>query len=229
MKKKNTKNVTARNKASSAFSKWQTLIEKEYKACKLKRTGTKKAVDKVMWLSLSLLCASIVLIVIGAMIGTDEAAAGPALLFLISMGALIWSSTSAQNMLNDNEKAIEHIEKWKGFKRFLKDFSKLDEKDYGSIVIWEHYLVYAIGLGVADKVLEQLKDIYPEITTLDDTYSGIYHSSSYHSFSNSFNSASTGAFTYSSSTGSGGGFSGGGGGRWRRWRWWRVLIHITKF
>ena len=127
--------------------------------------------------------------------------------------------------LEDNEKALEHKIKWKAFKKFLLHFSRMQDKDYGSIVLWEHYLVYAIGLGIADKVLKQLRDVYPEISMLDDTYSGLYlHTSSFDSFSSSFNSTSTGAFTYSSSTGSGGGFSGGGGGRRRRWWRRRILI-----
>ena len=224
LKKKNTASVSAREKAGKAFDKWQELIEKEYKACKLERKDTKKVITKATVI-LSLCFVPLFIIFLVASIMENFYAAVPVGLVLFPyIFVFIWMVMKLPAKLSDNEKALEHKAKWKGFKRFLKHFSKMEEKDYGSIVLWEHYLVYAIGLGIADKVLKQLKDIYPEITELEDTYSGIYHSSTYHSFSSSFNSVSTGAFTYSSSTGSGGGFSGGGGGRRRRWRRRRILI-----
>ena len=224
LKKKNTASTTAREMAGKAFDKWQELIEKEYKACKLERKDTKKVITKATVI-LSLCFVPLFIIFLVASIMENFYAAVPVGLVLFPyIFVFIWMVMKLPTKLSDNEKALEHKAKWKGFKRFLKHFSKMEEKDYGSIILWEHYLVYAIGLGIADKVLKQLKDIYPEITELEDTYSGIYHSSTYHSFSSSFNSVSTGAFTYSSSTGSGGGFSGGGGGRRRRWRRWRILI-----
>ena len=224
LKKKNTASTTAREMAGKAFDKWQELIEKEYKACKLERKDTKKVITKAIVI-LSLCFVPLFIIFLVASIMENFYAAVPVGLVLFPyIFVFIWMVMKLPTKLSDNEKALEHKAKWKGFKRFLKHFSKMEEKDYGSIILWEHYLVYAIGLGIADKVLKQLKDIYPEITELEDTYSGIYHSSTYHSFSSSFNSVSTGAFTYSSSTGSGGGFSGGGGGRRRRWRRRRILI-----
>lgn len=224
LKKKNTASTTAREMAGKAFDKWQELIEKEYKACKLERKDTKKVITKATVI-LSLCFVPLFIIFLVASIMENFYAAVPVGLVLFPyIFVFIWMVMKLPTKLSDNEKALEHKAKWKGFKRFLKHFSKMEEKDYGSIILWEHYLVYAIGLGIADKVLKQLKDIYPEITELEDTYSGIYHSSTYHSFSSSFNSVSTGAFTYSSSTGSGGGFSGGGGGRRRRWRRRRILI-----
>ena len=224
LKKKNTASTTAREMAGKAFDKWQELIEKEYKACKLERKDTKKVITKATVI-LSLCFVPLFIIFLVASIMENFYAAVPVGLVLFPyIFVFIWMVMKLPTKLSDNEKALEHKAKWKGFKRFLKHFSKMEEKDYGSIILWEHYLVYAIGLGIAGKVLKQLKDIYPEITELEDTYSGIYHSSTYHSFSSSFNSVSTGAFTYSSSTGSGGGFSGGGGGRRRRWRRRRILI-----
>lgn len=51
-----------------------------------------------------------------------------------------------------NPKTAESIEKWKAFKRFLEDYSLLREAKITSIYLWEHYFVYALVLGVADKV-----------------------------------------------------------------------------
>ena len=55
LKKKNTKSTSAREKAGRAFRKWQTLIEKEYKSHKLKRTDVTKYIAKSI-LILSLCC-----------------------------------------------------------------------------------------------------------------------------------------------------------------------------
>ena len=51
-------------------------------------------------------------------------------------------------------------------KKFLTDFSGMDDYPIPSVTVWEHYLVYAPVLGVADKVMDQLKVKLPaeEIT-----------------------------------------------------------------
>lgn len=51
--------------------------------------------------------------------------------------------------------------KWKAFRRFLREFSNLKEASIPSLIIWEHYLVYAISLGVAKEVIKQLMMIIP--------------------------------------------------------------------
>jgi len=123
---------------------------------------------------------------------------------------------------------------WKSFKKFLQDFSKLDERDYKSIAIWEHYLVYATALGISKKVIKQLKIVFPtefeENSNMFGTYMTINllsDSDVFSNFESSFSSAASTAFSApSSSTGSGGGFSGGAGGRRRRW--WRRRFLVSK-
>ena len=43
--------------------------------------------------------------------------------------------------------------KWKAFRKFLTDFSAMDQHEIPSLAIWEHYLVYAVPLGVAREVI----------------------------------------------------------------------------
>ena len=113
---------------------------------------------------------------------------------------------------------INEYTKWSAFKRFLLHFSNMKDYEIPSIVVWEHYLVYAISLGVAEKVISKLKIILTnqDMSLRNSTYlyfmtdrSGRLNSSMFNSFDRVFSSAfvSTG-----SSTGSGGGFSSGGGG-----------------
>lgn len=116
------------------------------------------------------------------------------------------------------QKGVDEKEKWKGLKKYMEDFSLLNEKEVPAIEVWEHYLVYATAFGIADKVLKQLKTIYPNIDELDTINTSTYMYFMYHSnFSSSFTSSINSSISsaHSSATGGGGGFSGGGGGgRW---------------
>lgn len=115
---------------------------------------------------------------------------------------------------------------WLAFKNFLKDFSHMDKAEMPSIVIWEHYLVYAISLGVAKEVISQLPLVFND-TDLQDTrltYMYGYNFANFAMFTNAFdrtvdsvdgaisNAMAVANSTMSSSSGGGGGFSGGSSG-----------------
>lgn len=116
------------------------------------------------------------------------------------------------------QEGVDSKEKWKALCKYMEDFSLLNEKEVPAITVWEKYLVYATVFGIADKVLAQLKTIYPNIDEMDTLNTSaymyfMYHSNFTSSFTNSINSSISSS--YSSGTGGGGGFSGGGGGgRW---------------
>lgn len=119
------------------------------------------------------------------------------------------------------QKGVDEHAKWKGLNKYMEDFSMLDKREIPEIVIWEKFLVYATVFGIADKVLKQLKIVYPNINEqLDINTYGYMYLMMNTNFSNSFSSAITDSMSsaYSSATGDGGGFSGGGrrpdGGRW---------------
>lgn len=113
------------------------------------------------------------------------------------------------------QKGIDESHMWKGLEKYMEEFSMLDKREVPELVIWEKFLVYATAFGIADKVLEQLKIVYPYIDeTLDiNTYTYMYFMMNTN-FSSSFSNAVSTSISssYSSGTGSGGGFSGGGGG-----------------
>lgn len=118
----------------------------------------------------------------------------------------------------------------RGLRRFLKDFSRLEDAVVGDMILYERYLVYAVALGVADELVEGLRLRVPEIASGATTFapwyvgshlgdggrtagSGFEGLASIGSFASSFSAATAAAFSPpSSSSGSGGGFSGGGGG-----------------
>ena len=59
-------------------------------------------------------------------------------------------------------KAEQLKSRWNAFKKFLIDYSNLEEAKLASIHIWEHYFVYAIALGVAEKVAAGYRKIFKE-------------------------------------------------------------------
>ncbi len=139
-----------------------------------------------------------------------------AIVFFIN-GILCSKLKKKTNVLT--QKGVNSKAKWKGLKKYMEDFSLLNEKEIPSIEVWEHYLVYATVFGIADKVLKQLKSIYPNIDEVDTISTSAYMHFMYNSnFSTSFSGAinssihSSISSSYSSGTGGGGGFSGGGGG-----------------
>lgn len=122
--------------------------------------------------------------------------------------------------------------RWKAFKNFLQDFSNLKSAEPPSLVLWEHFLVYAISLGVAERVLQQLKiaireedfDYYYNSTNAN-MLTFLYFSQYNHYDGNIFDqfenitsyfeeitdsAMSIANSSNSSSSGDGGGFSGGG-------------------
>ena len=124
-----------------------------------------------------------------------------------------------------------------GLKKFLQEFTLLDERHIGEVKLWKEYMVYASLFGIAEQVIKEMKKINPDFFQMDqlaaqmsDTVmlpilfnsinTGTQHvinhmagSSSGTYFGgggSSFRSGGGGGF--SSWGGGGGGFSGGGGG-----------------
>ena len=129
-------------------------------------------------------------------------------------------------------KGNEDYVRWVAFKRFLEDFSSFDDYPIPSLVIWEHYLVYATAFGIADKVEKQLRIKFkkegesysPEYQRTITVYTGYNRYMNYR-LTRSIVSANTtiaeaAAKSSSGKIGGGGGFSGGrsfggGGGGFR--------------
>ena len=112
-----------------------------------------------------------------------------------------------------------------GLRKFLDEFTLINERGISEGVIWENLIVYATLFGIAKKVLSELKDIYPDrlvqIEKLTNTYyiSDLYFRTLYRSTLDSrraraLKAASMAArgFGGMASMSGGGGFSGGGSG-----------------
>jgi uncharacterized membrane protein len=155
-------------------------------------------------------------------------------------GSLLFAAYFLIKDWHRSRSGSEQYARWKAFRRFLLHFSSLDRSEIPSLAVWEHYLVYAVVLGVSRKVLTQLQLVYPEpdsgagrLALLrwdeDAAWAGTRDSApnylsgfqaftggmrqtvaAVRSFGESYQSSSNDSG--SGSPGGGGGFSGGGGG-----------------
>lgn len=109
-----------------------------------------------------------------------------------------------------------HARRVVGFKKYLKDFTLLDERKTTEVALWGDYIVFAALFGIADKVAAELKDINPqafeEVIGCDYPTMRTLVLLSNHVGNNVVSSATH--YQTASSTSGGGGFSslGGGGG-----------------
>lgn len=124
-----------------------------------------------------------------------------------------------KNVMDDTiyEESIKLV----GMEKFLEEFSQINTKEVIEVHLWDEYLMFAYIFGIADKVVKQLKDLYPEvIENMNVDYgtlvyinhistSSVSAASSARSRAQSYSSGGGG---FSSSGGGGGSFGGGGGG-----------------
>lgn len=107
----------------------------------------------------------------------------------------------------------EEAVKLAGLKKFLTDFSLINKREPIEVKMWEYYLIYAQIFGIADKVAEAFKNLYPELVensnyNIDYTTIMLVNSFSHAAYVGA-SDARRAATSYS---GGGGGFSSGGGG-----------------
>jgi len=127
--------------------------------------------------------------------------------------ALVVYSASRPIMTAEGERAMQE---WKGFRNMLKDVGNFPMREVGSIALWDHFLVYAVSLGVADKVMEQMQIEFPVSDIQASAFGTYYYMNNAIFLSTLNNSVSTGISksmpTSSNSSGFGGGFGGGSSG-----------------
>ncbi len=121
----------------------------------------------------------------------------------------------AKLLSNRNQASVESAAKAEGLKRYLKDFSRLEDAPVGHLILWERYLVYAVALGVSAELVRGLALRLPQVVA--DPAFGAWYVGTHGRFDgfDQVETSSGSSFVAASTpnnTGSGGGFSGGGGG-----------------
>ncbi len=209
-------------KHSSTFVKSVNKIEKEVRAEQARLGNYDKKIQEQKEKELN----SIKLCILFGIVGLYFTFLPAALLFIKMIPHII-----LYNKLNPlTDKGLEEAAKWNGLKRYMEDFSLLNEKEVPDLKLWEKYLVFATAFGIADKVIDQLKVKYPDLQEIDGydyVYMNLLYSSALNTaFLTSLNTAVNRAYmgglsnqagsnysggNFSSGGGFGGGFSGGGG------------------
>jgi hypothetical protein len=198
----------AKGDAESAQRFWQG-----WKKQVRKEVDTRGYLDRgrvapwVAWaaVTVALLLGGVITLALGSWLGVVPLAAGAIVLIL---GVLMRRRTP---------RGAEKAEEAKALRRFLKDFSTLDEAPVASLAIWERYLVAAVTLGVAGDLVRGLAMKVPQVAAAPGfatwyvASGGLHRLDGLGRFGNDFASTAVSAMAPSSS-GSGGGFSGGGGG-----------------
>ena len=111
-----------------------------------------------------------------------------------------------------------------GLKKYLQEFSLLNERHVEEVALWKDYMIYATLFGIADQVIRDMKRINPEYFKMDEVanqmaddmtlpmiYSTLHSSTTRAAMSKAEREArASGGGGHSSWGGGGGGFSGGG-------------------
>ena len=118
---------------------------------------------------------------------------------------------------------LDEVREVFGLRKFLKEFTLLEERSVAEIGLWRDYMIYATLFGIADQVIRDMKKINPEYfnmdqvarqmaddTTLPLIRSTMHRSTARAAMSKAEREARASGGGGSSSWGGGGGFSGGG-------------------
>lgn len=118
---------------------------------------------------------------------------------------------------------LDEVRQVFGLKKFLKEFSLLDERHVQEVSLWKDYMIYATLFGIADQVIKDMKKINPEYFNMDQVaqqmaddmtlpmiYSTMHSSTTRAAMSKAEREARASGGGGHSSWGGGGGFSGGG-------------------
>ncbi|MDR2944475.1 MAG: DUF2207 domain-containing protein [Methanosarcinales archaeon] len=100
--------------------------------------------------------------------------------------------------------------KWKNFEKYLTDYSLIEKYPPASIIIWDHYIVYAMALGVADEALKNMNLATPAGSMQSSRFGYIYYYPFFYAGMRNSYMSSTPQSSGGGVGGPGGGFGGGG-------------------
>lgn len=140
--KKISKNKSQARRFNENFERWKTMVYSDMLSKNLK-------MDK----------PSIYMILLGVLSGGAYIFLGLILeivfkisllkIFAIMGGVFIFLTLSIKRPSLEKEMAIS---RWSAFRKFLIDYSNLEDAQLNSLELWEHYFVYAVAMGVSERV-----------------------------------------------------------------------------
>ena len=201
------------------FEKWRAMVQSEMNRKNLTYQGL--GCLGVIFFAFFPMIFTFAGLVIGMITGNKM------FLLIVVMGIILFVSGAKARY--PRKELAEAKDKWQAFKNFLSDYSQLEEAKITSVHLWEQYFVYAVALGVSEKVVKAYKKAL-DMGVIDQGVnkfrtSPIFNPMFSRSFSNlngmvsrtNSRASSTIASSRRSSSSGGGGFgsgsSGGGGSR----------------
>ena len=196
------------------YEKWKSMVEAD-----LKKVGFKKEKLHKLPIVLGMLTG-----ILGLPVGIFSSIYFENMKFImfpfVSFVVIAFTTSTRGKYTIEAEKLRA---KWLAFKKFLVDYSNLEEAKLASIYIWEHYFVYAIAMGVSEEVAKGYKKIFRESDVNTSRFNRMPlmrmydRNSGFRNIERTMSNAmSRGTRELSrsrtSSRGSGGGFSGGSSG-----------------
>jgi uncharacterized membrane protein len=196
---------------AKGYKDWMEMVKSEAK----RRQYLDKTADQMAFVGASLGF-------VGAVAAGAAAVFSGGYWFFLGVPVCFGLTFVARAIKRRSKEAAELHAQYEALERYLKDFGRLQEKPPDAVVLWEHFLVYAVVFGIADKVIKAMTVKVPEVVD-DPAFRTSYviwfatpHGGGMSAFSEmhqSFGQAVSVATSSSSSgSGGGGGFSGGGGG-----------------
>ena len=202
------------------FEKWRAMVQSEMNRKNLTYQGL--GCLGVIFFAFFPMIFTFAGLVIGMITGNKM------FLLIVVMGIILFVSGAKARY--PRKELAEAKDKWQAFKNFLSDYSQLEEAKITSVHLWEQYFVYAVALGVSEKVVKAYKKVL-DMGVIDQGVNKFRTSPIFNTmFNSSFSNLngivsrtnSMASFTIASSrrsslSGGGGGFgsgsSGGGGSR----------------
>ena len=207
------------------YGKWESMVKAEAQNNGFFDNSSKKGRTIGMLAGAGYFAASVAL---SSLLASGSIAypfyIAPVTAFLCIQGILLFIFSS--RIKRRSAYGAEQHAMWKAFRNFLREFSRMDKAQIPSIIIWEHYLVYAVSLGVAKDVIRQLPLVFNDRDLENRNLTFLYGSSfgyfagvsqmlnhtSHIVESSVYTASSVANSRNSSASGFGGGFSGGSSG-----------------
>lgn len=135
--------------------------------------------------------------------------------FVSAHGFVSGAGNCIKDLSDEGKKELAEV---MGLKKYLEEFTLIAERGIAETEIWKEYIIYATLFGIADKVIGQMKKVYPEKIGEIENYNrnmvaaNCYCRSMYTSSQRAIQARRTSGGGGRASFGGGGGFSGGGRG-----------------
>lgn len=133
-----------------------------------------------------------------------------------------------RDRFNLTSEGMDELKNLIGLKKYLSEFTIINEREVKEIELWDDYLIVASIFGISDKVFKEFKKLVPDFMFAAESQNGTYrYGPNFNAiiFANSFRSSAGNGFNaaerarrnsggggFSSFGGGSSGFSGGGSG-----------------